>query len=122
MSSILTGSTICFTLPVAGSFRQHAALRSDQQGVFKMRVIILAGCAAVALAACNNTAGNNAADDVNAMSVDNMMVDQNAAMNANMDANGMIAANGAAVDANTQEMMNKDLHTNDPDTNLANGL
>jgi hypothetical protein len=47
----------------------------------------------------------------------NGTMDANSAMGANMtmDANGM-------VDANTANAMAKDATTNDPDTNLANGM
>ena len=97
-----------------------------------MRMILLAG-AALALAACGG--GNDtAANDANALGNDNMMMDPNM-LDANsgmtgMDGmngmNGMDAMNGAgangSVDAGTANMMAKDAATNDPDTNLANGL
>jgi hypothetical protein len=79
--------------------------------------------AALTLAACggggesqsNQMAGDNAA-------MDNLAVSDPAAMNATgVDANMAMDAN-MAVDANTQNAMMNDLQTNDPDTNLANGM
>jgi hypothetical protein len=95
-----------------------------------MRVILLAGLA-LATAACGG--GETEATDANTMATDNMMMDPNMMMDTNvmMDANGAMtggAMNGAgtmgngAMDANTQNMMMKDATTNDPDTNLANGM
>jgi hypothetical protein len=88
--------------------------------------------AALTLAACGGgeTQSNEAAAD-NAM-LDNMMtndaaamngMDANMAMDANMtmDANGAMGAN-ATMDSNTHNAMMKDATTNDPDTNLANGM
>ena len=86
-----------------------------------MRRIFLAG-AVLALSACGG--GNDtAANEANAMAVDNMMLDDNIMLdqNVSMDATTNMDAN-AAVDANTQNLMLKDATTNDPDTNLANGL
>ena len=101
-----------------------------------MRVILLAGLA-LATAACGG--GETEATDANMMSADNMLMDQNIMMDGDvmMDGNAMMGANGSmdgsmntmgtmgangAADANTQNMMMKDKATNDPDTNLANGL
>ena len=91
-----------------------------------MRKIILAGTAALALSACGG--GGSEANDANAMASDNMMLDPMSDPNMMMDANAMNAmsnsgagANGM-MDANTQNMMMKDATTNDPDTNLANGM
>ena len=99
-----------------------------------MRAIILAGLA-LATAACGG--GESEAGDANTMATDNMMMDSNMMMDANgamMDANGaMMDANGAmngagamgangSMDAGTQNAMMKDATTNDPDTNLANGM
>jgi hypothetical protein len=102
-----------------------------------MRVILLAGLA-LATAACGG--GETEATDANTMATDNMMMDSNMMMDGNMmmDANGaMMDANGSmtggamngagtmgngAMDANSQNMMMKDATTNDPDTNLANGM
>ena len=79
--------------------------------------------AALALAACgggdnqaNTAAGEN-------LAMDNLSATDPAAMNAMnaVDANMSMDAN-MAVDANTQNAMMNDLNTNDPDTNLANGM
>ena len=78
--------------------------------------------AALTLAACggdnqaNQTAGENAA-------MDNLAVSDPAAMNAmnTMDANMAMDAN-MTMDANTHNAMMNDMKTNDPDTNLANGM
>jgi len=81
-----------------------------------MRALILAAGAALALSACggnNDTATN---EDLNAMTADNMALDQNAAGTAGgMDGN-------LATNATTENMMMNDLTTNDADTNLANGM
>jgi hypothetical protein len=98
-----------------------------------MRMILLAGLA-LATAACGG--GDREATDANTMATDNMMMDSNVMMDGNvmMDANGAMmdgtgAMNGAgamggngAMDAGTQNAMMKDAQTNDPDTNLANGM
>jgi hypothetical protein len=50
------------------------------------------------------------------------MMDPNMTMDANaMNGAGTMGGNGS-MDANTQNMMQRDATTNDPDTNLANGL
>jgi hypothetical protein len=36
--------------------------------------------------------------------------------------NGAMTGGNGAMDANTQNMMMQDANTNDPDTNLANGM
>ena len=82
-----------------------------------MRAILAIGCAALTLSACGGGADTTAANNADAMTVDNMMVDENAAMtgpggmDGNMDTNAM-----------TENMMMNDMNTNDPDTNLANGM
>jgi hypothetical protein len=101
-----------------------------------MRIILLAG-AVLALSACgggesandaNNMAADNMMMDGNMMMGDDMMMDDNGAMNSmgNMGTMGAPGAGGAmgngAMDANTQNMMRQDATTNDPDTNLANGI
>ena len=86
-----------------------------------MRTIFLAG-AVLAISACGG--GNDtAANEANAMAAENMMLDDNTMLdqNASIDAMTNMDAN-AAVDANTQNLMVQDATTNDPDTNLANGL
>jgi hypothetical protein len=90
-----------------------------------MRAIILAGAAVLTLSACGG--GGSEANDANAMGTANTMaidpmMDPNMTMDANaMNGAGMTGTNGA-MDANTQNMMQRDATTNDPDTNLANGL
>jgi hypothetical protein len=90
-----------------------------------MRVLLLAAGAALTLSACGggeqSETNNAVAVDANAMGVDanmmaadNMMMDQNATMNG--------ATGNMAVDPATQNMMMNDMNTNDPDTNLANGM
>jgi hypothetical protein len=88
-------------------------------------MILLAG-AVLALSACGG--GGSEANEANALATDNMMLDGNLAGDANLmiDQNGTVnaatmGANSAA-DANTAAAMAKDATTNDPDTNLANGL
>ena len=77
--------------------------------------------AALTLAACgggdNNQANMAAGENV---AMDNMSASDPAAMNA-VDANMTMDAN-MAMDANTQNAMMNDANTNDPDTNLANGM
>ena len=79
-----------------------------------MRVILMVG-AVLALSACGG--GETETEEANMMATDNMMMDQNLAMDPmmNMDAN-------MAVDPATENMIAEDMNTNDPDTNLANGL
>jgi hypothetical protein len=89
-----------------------------------MRAMILAGAAVLTLSACG---GGSEANDANAMGTDNTMMidpmmDPNTTMDQNaMNAAGTMGANGMT-DANSQNMMQRDATTNDPDTNLANGL
>lgn len=89
-----------------------------------MRMILLAG-AVLALSACG---GGNDSNEANALAPDNMMMDGNMALDQNMMVdqngamNGSAAAGNGAVDAATQNMMQKDANTNDRDTNLANGI
>jgi hypothetical protein len=104
-----------------------------------MRNYLIVG-AALSLSACGGGAEtqNNTA---NMTASDNMMMDQNMAMDPMMNGTGNMAMdptmngtgnmamdpmmNGTtngAVDPATQNMMQKDMKTNDPDTNLANGL
>jgi hypothetical protein len=91
-----------------------------------MRTIIAIGLGALALSACSNRNNSQANSDANMTATDNMGMDQNmtADQNMTMDQNAVGAAGPSAMDANasTQEMMAKDRNTNDPDTNLANGL
>ncbi len=92
-----------------------------------MKLIIkgAALAAALTLTACGggNEANEAAAD--NAMTTDHSMAMDPAMMNG-MDANATMDANAmggnATMDANTQNAMMNDMNTNDPDTNLANGM
>ena len=97
-----------------------------------MRMMILAG-AVLALSACG---GGGDTEANNTMGADNMMMDP--MMDPNLSMNGtdmnMTGGMGAAAGANgaagaagaaggdAQNMMAQDANTNDPDTNLANGL
>ena len=88
-----------------------------------MRALSLVAGAALALSACGG--GNEAANsEANAMAVDNLSMDANMTMDANMmdmnmgGADANMATNGA-VEAN---MMAQDMNTNAPDANLANGM
>ena len=85
-----------------------------------MRTILLAGVA-LALSACGG--GETAANEANALSADNMLMDENLMLdpNASVDGATTLDANGS-VNSSTQNLMEKDATTNDPDTNLANGL
>jgi hypothetical protein len=91
-----------------------------------MRIIATAALA-LALSACG---GNDSAQDANALTTDNLMVDDNLMMDSNamLDANasmngvGGMDANASTNAATENMMMQKDATTNDPDTNLANGL
>ncbi|MET1112202.1 MAG: hypothetical protein ABWX67_11810 [Allosphingosinicella sp.] len=86
-----------------------------------MRMIALAALA-LGLSACGDRGGST--DEANALTADNM------AMNELMSDTNMVDSNAAAggLDANastnaaTENLMAKDAVTNDPDTNLANGL
>jgi len=85
-----------------------------------MRVLLFAACAALTLTACGGgekaEENNMMAEDANMMMTDdaNMMTDANM-MNGTMDAN-------MATDPATQNMMQQDMNSNAPDTNLANGM
>ncbi len=89
-----------------------------------MRKMVLAGMA-LAISACSGGGGENVqqANDMNAMSGDNMMMsDPNMMMDQNMSMNATAPGANTAVDANTQNLMMQDATSNDADTNLANGL
>ena len=75
-----------------------------------MRAILLLGCAALALGACNQ------AEEADVNAADNMILEENAAV----DAGGMDA--NLATNAATENAMVNDLLQNDADTNLANGM
>lgn len=85
-----------------------------------MRTILLAGVA-LALSACGG--GADSTNEANVLADDNLMMDQNLMVDPNLSVDGMNAVGAnTAMDSNTQNMMQKDATTNDPDTNLANGL
>ena len=87
-----------------------------------MRMILLAG-AALALSACGSGGGETAANDSNALMADNMLMDENLMLDTNASINGTTGLDAnAAVSSSTQNLLEKDATTNDPDTNLANGL
>lgn len=83
-----------------------------------MRALILVAGAALALSACGG--GNNEANEVNTLTVDNLIVDNGMAPGdmANMDTMDP----NMAMESNAANLVEQDLNTNSPDTNLANGL
>jgi hypothetical protein len=97
----------------------------DNQGRKYVRALILVAGAALSLAACGSNRAETENADANLMVADNM-----ATMDANMmgmDAN--MSGNMGGADANMMtngtteaNMMANDMNTNDPDTNLANGM
>jgi len=98
-----------------------------------MRALILVAGAALSLSACG---GNSSTNDANTMATDNMMMDsgnlstdQNMMMDSNMSNMGMDSNMSGGMDANMatnatteNNMMAQDRNTNDPDTNIANGM
>jgi hypothetical protein len=100
-----------------------------------MRTTLIIG-AALALSACGSNGGNTAANDANMAASGNMAMDPmmndtgNMAMDPMMNGGNMAMdpmmnggnMTGNAVDPATQNMMKQDMKTNDPDTNLANGM
>lgn len=86
-----------------------------------MRTILLAGVA-LALSACGGGGGETTANDLNAVTADNMLMDENLMLDPNASINGTTLDANGSVNATTQNLMEKDAVTNDPDTNLANGL
>lgn len=83
-----------------------------------MRSLIFVAGAALALSACGGR-DESEANEANAMMADNMMAGENMMMDQNMMMNG---DGNMAIDPDTQNLMQQDLNTNAPDTNLANGL
>jgi hypothetical protein len=87
-----------------------------------MRTLLIAAGAALTLAACGGgedtktTTVEATSSDANAMAAENMMVDTNASVN------GATMNGNMAVDPTTQNLIEQDMNTNAPDTNLANGL
>jgi hypothetical protein len=101
-----------------GYVRPAAMAVAETIGERLMRMILLAG-AALALSACGGDAEK--ADESNVLTADNMLMDENMSMDMNASMN-MTADVNAAADANSVNMMVEDATTNDPDTNLANGI
>jgi hypothetical protein len=93
-----------------------------------MRKILMITLGTLSLCACSNHNDNQSNTDMNAVIDQNMTADQNAMMDQNgmMDENAaaMNGAGGADGNAATNEAVEKqkDLNTNDRDTNLANGI
>ena len=92
-----------------------------------MRILLTLG-AALAVSACGG-GGETQSNEANLTASDNMMLDQNLTMDPAMNGTANMAMdpamNGAAngtVDPATQNMIQQDMNTNDPDTNLANGM
>lgn len=85
-----------------------------------MRMIALAATA-LALSACGS--GGNSSTEANTLGNDTLVVDDNLMMEPDptMNSAGGMDAN-TSTNAMTENMMMKDATTNDPDTNLANGL
>lgn len=89
-----------------------------------MRAFLVIG-AALALGACGDR--DTRSDEAN-MAADNMMIDQNMAMDpmmnadANMTMDPMMNGTTNGLDPATQNMIEQDMNTNNPDTNLANGM
>ena len=84
-----------------------------------MRALILVAGAALAVSACSG--GQNEANEVDTLAVNNLIVDENTAMDMNMGADMNMDMN-AMGNATTDNMMMNDMTTNDADTNLANGM
>ena len=84
-----------------------------------MRSIFVIAGAALTLAACG---GGTETDEANTLAVDNMLLNDSTMTDPSLngDMNAMTGAN--TMDATTENAIEQDLNTNDPDTNLANGL
>ena len=85
-----------------------------------MRALILVAGAALAVSACSG-GGQSEGNEVDTLAVNNLIVDENTAAGMNMGGEMNMDMN-ATGDAATQNMMMNDMTTNDPDTNLANGM
>jgi len=102
------------------------ARRHKGNDVMKISNTLIAAFGLVALAACGSRADENATANMDANMDANMMVTDNMGADnmgmgadANMAGNGMNAADGMNA---TENAMATDRNTNDPDTNLANGM
>ena len=86
-----------------------------------MRTLALA-VVALALSACGSGDSETAANEANALSADNMLMDENLMLDPNASINGTTGMDAnASINATTQNLMEKDATPNDPDTKLANG-
>jgi hypothetical protein len=91
--------------------------------MMKNKMLMLAAAAGlVALAGCNNTPAEQAADNIEA-NAENMAENYEAAAdNAAMPATENALDNRAEAVREQGEAMAEDMRTNDPDTNLRNGM
>ena len=81
-----------------------------------MRALILVAGAVLTLSACNANDADNESLNVDNLAVENLVVNDPAAMNGvTTDANGV-------TNSDTANLVVEDLTTNDADTNLANGM
>ena len=84
-----------------------------------MRALVLVAGATLSISACSSGGTDEDANAVDTLAVNNLVVDEGAAMTANVDANAMTTDLNAT---ETNDLVNQDLTTNSPDSNLANGL
>ena len=82
-----------------------------------MRSIFLIAGAALALSACGSN--NSESTEANTLEVNTLVVDDGALANGDLNA---VGTENGMIDANTANAVQQDLNTNDPDTNLSNGL
>ena len=82
-----------------------------------MRSIFLIAGAALALSACGSNSSEST--DANTLEVNTLVVDDGALANGDLNA---VGTENGMISANTANAVQQDLNTNDPDTNLANGL
>jgi hypothetical protein len=92
-----------------------------------MRKFLVIG-AALAVSACGGGGSQTESGEANMATSDNMMMEQNMAMDPMMNGSANMgmdpAMNGSmnGLDPATQNMIQQDMNTNSPDTNLANGM
>jgi hypothetical protein len=85
-------------------------------------MIALAGLA-LALSACGSGDNGASANEANALGADNLLTEENLLLDSNTAQNMAPAVDvNATANSSTQNLLEKDATTNDPDTNLANGL
>jgi hypothetical protein len=91
-----------------------------------MRTLLTIAGATLALGLAGCSGGNDADNATDTLAVNNLIIDDGTTLNADMNAgmpsdmNAMTANDMNAM--TTQDLQQKDLTTNDADTNLANGL